>query len=57
LPQDEIELDLYLRIYKGSFYFTNPKFVDREINNVRMFDISSSHSGFMIRKRYPYKSA
>lgn len=57
LPQDEIELDLYLRIYKGSFYFTNPNFINKEIDNVRMFDISSSHSGFMIRKRYPCKSA
>lgn len=57
LPQDEDELDLYMRVYKGSFYFTNPTFINQEIKNTRMYDISSSHSGFMIRKKYPYGSA
>lgn len=54
LPKDQEELDLYLRIYKGSFYFNNFNYINNEIENVRMFDISSSHSGFMARKPYPY---
>lgn len=57
LPKDQDELDLYLRVYKGSYYFNNPNYIGKEIQNVRMLDISSSHSGFMIRKRYPYDGA
>ena len=57
LPKDEDELDLYTRVYKGSYYYSNSNYFNREVKNVRMFDISSSHSGFMIRKRYPYNGA
>ena len=57
LPKDKEELDLYVRIYKGSYYYSNSNYFNKEIKNARMFDISSSHSGFMIRKRYPYNGA
>lgn len=57
LPKDKDELDLYLRVYKGSYYFNNLDYIGKEVENIRMFDISSSHSGFMIRKCYPYGGA
>lgn len=53
LPQDQDELNLFLEIYKGSYSFLNPKFVGKTIENVKGYDISSSHSGFILRKKYP----
>ena len=53
LPQDEREMDLLLRIYKGSYYFTNPKYINKTVNNVKGYDISSSHGGFILREKYP----
>lgn len=57
LPQDEDELNLFSEIYKGSYSFLNPKFVNRTIENVKGYDISSSHSGFILRKKYPLSSS
>lgn len=57
LPQDQNELDLMNEVYKASYYFTNPKFIKKTINNVISCDISSSHSGFMLRKKYPSSSS
>ena len=57
LPKDEIELDLYLRVNKASFMFLNPEYANQTLNNIYMDDISSSHSGFMYRKKYPYEAA
>lgn len=53
LPQSEDELELYSRIYKASYFFANPKFVDKVVENVFSYDISSSHIGFISRKLYP----
>lgn len=57
LPQDEEELDLFINVNKASYYFTNPKFINKITENVYGYDISSSHSGFMIRKKYPASSS
>lgn len=57
LPKSEEELDLYLRVNKASFYFTNPAFINKTLENVRGYDISSSHLGFILRKRYPSTEA
>lgn len=57
LPKTEEELDLYLRVNKASFYFTNPKYINQTLTDIRGFDISSSHLGFILRKKYPSTSA
>lgn len=57
LPQDKDELDLFINIYKGSFSFVNPKFVGKTISNVKGYDISTSHGGFILRKKYPASSS
>ena len=57
LPKSEEELDLYLRVNKASFYFTNPAFINKTLENVRGYDISSSHLGFILRKKYPSTEA
>lgn len=53
LPQDQNELELFLTIYKGSFSFINPDYIGRVVENIKGYDISSSHSGFILRKKYP----
>lgn len=53
LPQDQNELELFLTIYKGSFSFINPNYIGRVVENIKGYDISSSHSGFILRKKYP----
>lgn len=53
LPQDQTELELFLTIYKGSFSFINPNYIGRVVENIKGYDISSSHSGFILRKKYP----
>lgn len=57
LPKSKEELDLYLRVNKASFYFTNPTFINKTLENVRGYDISSSHLGFILRKKYPSTEA
>lgn len=57
LPKSKEELDLYLRVNKASFYFTNPAFINKTLENVRGYDISSSHLGFILRKKYPSTEA
>ena len=57
LPKSKEELDLYLRVNKASFYFTNPAFTNKTLENVRGYDISSSHLGFILRKKYPSTEA
>lgn len=57
LPKSEAELDLYLRVNKASFYFTNPAFINKTLEDVRGYDISSSHLGFILRKKYPSTEA
>lgn len=57
LPKSEEELDLYLRVNKASFYFTNPAFINKTLENIRGYDISSSHLGFILRKKYPSTEA
>lgn len=56
-PKSKEELDLYLRVNKASFYFTNPAFINKTLENVRGYDISSSHLGFILRKKYPSTEA
>jgi len=46
-----------LRVNKASFYFTNPTFINKTLENVRGYDISSSHLGFILRKKYPSTEA
>ena len=57
LPKSKEELDLYLRVNKASFYFTNPVFINKTLEDVRGYDISSSHLGFILRKKYPSTEA
>lgn len=57
LPKDEDELYLYTKVNKASFYFMNPKYVNKVVENVIGYDISSSHSGFILRKKYPLRGA
>ena len=57
LPKDQIELDLLLNVYKASFVYANQAYQNKTINNVYSRDIKSSHSGFYLRKRYPYGAA
>lgn len=54
LPQNEIELDLLLNVYKASFVYSNPNYFNTTVNNVYSYDIKSSHSGIYLRKKYPY---
>ena len=54
LPKNEIELDLLLNIYKASFVYSNSNYSNKTVENVYSSDIKSSHSGFYLRKRYPY---
>lgn len=54
LPKSEIELDLLLNVYKSSFVFANPKYLHQTLCDVYSKDIKSSHSGFYLRKMYPY---
>lgn len=54
LPKNETELDLLLNVYKASFVYSNPNYSNKTVENVYGRDIKSSHSGFYLRKRYPY---
>ena len=57
LPQDQSELELFLSVYKGSFSFINPKYINKIVEDAMGYDISSSHSGFILRKKYPSSKA
>ena len=55
LPQDRQEYETMERLFKSSFYYSNPKFHGRQVIKVHQYDIHSSHIGFMARKKYPYE--
>lgn len=54
-PQDFEEYDIMCRLFKSSFYFSNPKFHGKRAIKVHQYDIHSSHIGLMARKKYPYE--
>ena len=54
LPKTQTELDLLMNVYKASFVFANPKYLHETLCDVYSKDIKSSHSGFYLRKMYPY---
>lgn len=56
-PQTEEEFNLYYEVYKGSYYFINPLYKGTSVPNVKCYDISSSHLGLMLRKKYPIGTA
>lgn len=57
IPKSQEELNLYLQVNKASFYFTNPKYINQTLEGVKGYDISSSHLGFILRKKYPVNGA
>lgn len=54
-PNSIEELERLESLNKSSYYYVNEKFVN-EVINVNSWDISSSHIGFLARKKFPYNA-
>lgn len=52
LPTEE-EWNVYKNMERAGFYFTNPKFMNRIIENVYQRDASTNHAAIMARKFFP----
>lgn len=53
---NETEYTLYSRIKKGGFYWANPFYNGKTVENVYQFDASSNHISQMARKKFPKES-
>ena len=54
-PELKIELDDYIRkSYNGGVCFVNDKFKERELENVKCYDVNSMYPSIMVSKLLPY---
>lgn len=53
LPEDWDQFNLMFNLNKAAIYYSNSKFMNKIVPRVNSYDISSSHIGFMSRKKYP----
>lgn len=53
---NEGEYEIYKSLTKGGFYWTNPKFFGKTIQNVNQFDAKTNHASQMARKLFPKRS-
>ena len=56
LPQSIEQYQLMFSLNRAAFYYQNSSFIGRIVPRVNSYDISSSHIGFMARKKYPSSS-
>lgn len=56
LPQTIEEYEMMFSLNKGGFYYTNLSYSNQIVAGINSYDISSSHIGFMSRKKYPCSS-
>lgn len=53
LPNDMDEWELYEDYNKGGFYFANPDYKDKIVENVHQYDIKSSYLSSFVRRKFP----
>lgn len=53
---NEAEYEIYKGLSKGGFYWTNPLFFGKTIQNVYQYDAKTNHASQMARKLFPSQS-